>query len=336
MSVGRLKMYSNRPLLQVTNLKKYFSVKKSFFSKTQNYIKAVDGIGIQIYAGETFGLVGESGCGKTTACKAILRAIEPTCGEIYFHGINLRELSKKKLRELRERIQLVYQDPYSSLDPRKTVGSIIAEPLIAHKLAKRSNVKSKVEEMLLKVGMPAESTKRYPHEFSGGQRQRIGIARSLVLNPDLVVLDEPVSALDVSIQAQIINLLSDLQKEFNYSYLLISHDLSLMRYICDRVAVMYLGRIVEQAPSRELFVEPKHPYTKALISATPEPDPRVQKNRIILEGDVPSPMSPPSGCRFHTRCPEKMPLCSEKEPPDIKLNEKHVVTCHLFSENKDK
>ena len=336
MFVGRLSMYSNRPLLQVTDLKKYFSIKKSFFSKTQNYIKAVDGIDIEVYTGETFGLVGESGCGKTTACKAILRAVEPTCGEVYFHGINLREISKSKLRELRKRIQLVYQDPYSSLNPRKTVGTIIAEPLSAHKLAKRSNVKNKVEEMLYKVGMPAESTERYPHEFSGGQRQRIGIARSLILNPDLVVLDEPVSALDVSIQAQIINLLSDLQRELKFSYLLVSHDLSLMRYICDRVAVMYLGKIVEQAPSIELFSDPKHPYTKALISATPEPDPRIQKKRIILEGDVPNPISPPSGCRFHTRCPEKMPLCSEKEPPDIKFNEQHIVTCHLFFGDQNK
>jgi len=317
------------PLLSTRGLKKYFNLKGSLFSKSRVQVLAVDGINLNVQKGETLGLVGESGCGKTTAAKVIIRVYEPTAGEVIFQGKNIFGLSAVEMRELRKKIQLVYQDPYSSLNPRMKIGQMIAEPIKVYKLASGHEVKDRVASILKKVGLPSDSMTRYPHEFSGGQRQRIGIARSLILNPDLIILDEPVSALDVSIQAQVINLLKDLQREFNLSYILIAHDLSLVKHTCDRVDVMYLGKIMEEAPNKDLYESPKHPYTNALIAATPIPIPRMKKERIILSGDVPSPIHPPSGCRFHTRCPERKKECEQIEPELRDLGDGHRVACHL-------
>ena len=317
------------PLLSTRGLKKYFNLKGSLFSKSRVQVLAVDGINLNVQKGETLGLVGESGCGKTTAAKVIIRVYEPTAGEVIFQGKNIFGLSAVEMRQLRKKIQLVYQDPYSSLNPRMKIGQMIAEPIKVYKLASGHEVKDRVASILKKVGLPSDSMSRYPHEFSGGQRQRIGIARSLILNPDLIILDEPVSALDVSIQAQVINLLKDLQREFNLSYILIAHDLSLVKHTCDRVDVMYLGKIMEEAPNKDLYESPKHPYTKALIAATPIPIPRMKKERIILSGDVPSPIHPPSGCRFHTRCPERKKECEQIEPELRDLGDGHRVACHL-------
>ena len=317
------------PLLSTRGLKKYFNLKGSLFSKSRVQVLAVDGINLNVQKGETLGLVGESGCGKTTAAKVIIRVYEPTAGEVIFQGKNIFGLSAVEMRQLRKKIQLVYQDPYSSLNPRMKIGHMIAEPIKVYKLASGHEVKDRVASILKKVGLPSDSMSRYPHEFSGGQRQRIGIARSLILNPDLIILDEPVSALDVSIQAQVINLLKDLQREFNLSYILIAHDLSLVKHTCDRVDVMYLGKIMEEAPNKDLYESPKHPYTKALIAATPIPIPRMKKERIILSGDVPSPIHPPSGCRFHTRCPERKKECEQIEPELRDLGDGHRVACHL-------
>jgi len=317
------------PLLSTRGLKKYFNLKGSLFSKSRVQVLAVDGINLNVQKGETLGLVGESGCGKTTAAKVIIRVYEPTAGEVIFQGKNIFGLSAVEMRQLRKKIQLVYQDPYSSLNPRMKIGHMIAEPIKVYKLASGHEVKDRVASILKKVGLPSDSMSRYPHEFSGGQRQRIGIARSLILNPDLIILDEPVSALDVSIQAQVINLLKDLQREFNLSYILIAHDLSLVKHTCDRVDVMYLGKIMEEAPNKDLYESPKHPYTNALIAATPIPIPRMKKERIILSGDVPSPIHPPSGCRFHTRCPERKKECEQIEPELRDLGDGHRVACHL-------
>jgi len=317
------------PLLSTRGLKKYFNLKGSLFSKSRVQVLAVDGINLNVQKGETLGLVGESGCGKTTAAKVIIRVYEPTAGEVIFQGKNIFGLSAVEMRQLRKKIQLVYQDPYSSLNPRMKIGQMIAEPIKVYKLASGHEVKDRVASILKKVGLPSDSMTRYPHEFSGGQRQRIGIARSLILNPDLIILDEPVSALDVSIQAQVINLLKDLQREFNLSYILIAHDLSLVKHTCDRVDVMYLGKIMEEAPNKDLYESPKHPYTNALIAATPIPIPRMKKERIILSGDVPSPIHPPSGCRFHTRCPERKKECEQIEPELRDLGDGHRVACHL-------
>jgi oligopeptide/dipeptide ABC transporter ATP-binding protein len=321
------------PLLSVRDLKKYFTVRKSLFSKSKDQVFAVDGISLEIGKGETLGLVGESGCGKTTAAKAIIRAVEPTGGKVIFQGRNIFKFNKREMRKLRMKIQLVYQDPYSSLNPRMKIGTMIAEPVKVHKIASGHEVIERVSFILNKVGLPSEAMNSYPHEFSGGQRQRIGIARSLILNPDLIILDEPVSALDVSVQAQVINLLGDLQREFNLSYIVIAHDLSLLKHICDRVNVMYLGKIVEGGSNKDLFSSPQHPYTMGLLSATPIPDPRTMRKRIILEGDLPSPMSPPPGCRFHTRCPIKKRECEQIEPELTDIGGGHWVACHRVDGN---
>jgi oligopeptide transport system ATP-binding protein len=318
------------PLLQVKNLKKYFPIRGGLFSREVARVHAVDDVSFTIQKGETLGLVGESGCGKSTTGRCILRLIEPTSGEVTFEDKNVTALDKRSLRHLRRDMQIIFQDPYASLNPRMTVGSIIGEAIVIHKLAKtRKEREERVIHLLETVGMSSEHLRRYPHEFSGGQRQRIGIARALAVSPKLIVADEPVSALDVSIQAQVINLLEDLQKQFNLTYLFIAHDLSVVEHISTRVAVMYLGKIVEIAPAKELYNNPKHPYTEALLSAVPIPDPAVKRKRILLEGDVPSPIKPPSGCRFHTRCPVRVPACSEHEQVLKQISPDHWVACQV-------
>jgi len=317
------------PLLEVKHLKKHFPIKGGVFSKIIGYVYAVDDINFTLEKGETLGLVGESGCGKSTTGRTILRLIEPTDGAIYFEGQDITNLDKSAMRALRREMQIIFQDPYASLNPRMTVGSIIGEPLEIHKIAKGSEKEERVASLLQKVGLRAEDMRKYPHEFSGGQRQRIGIARALALNPKLIVCDEPVSALDVSIQAQVINLLEDLQAEFGLSYLFIAHNLNVVEHISNRVAVMYLGQIVELASDEELYRNPQHPYTEALLSAVPIPDPTVKKKRIILEGDVPSPINPPRGCHFHTRCMYKDKICEEVEPEFKDIGGGHWVACHF-------
>lgn len=317
------------PLLEVKHLRKYFPIKGGVFSKTIGYVYAVDDVNFTLAKGETLGLVGESGCGKSTTGRAILRLIEPTDGELHFEGEDITKLEKSAMRALRREMQIIFQDPYASLNPRMTVGSIIGEPLEIHKIAKGSEKEERVVSLLQKVGLRAEDMRKYPHEFSGGQRQRIGIARALALNPKLIVCDEPVSALDVSIQAQVINLLEDLQAEFSLSYLFIAHNLNVVEHISDRVAVMYLGQIVELASDEALYKNPQHPYTEALLSAVPIPDPTIKKKRIILEGDVPSPINPPKGCHFHTRCMYKEKICEEVEPEFKDIGGGHWVACHF-------
>lgn len=318
-------------LLEVKNLVKHFPVRGGVFSRVRAHVRAVDGISFDIEEGETLGLVGESGCGKSTAGRTILRLLEPTSGEIKFRGTNIVGLEREKMRLLRREMQIIFQDPYASLNPRMTVGSIVGEPLTIHKISKGKKRDEQVAAILEKVGLRPEHMRRYPHEFSGGQRQRIGIARALALNPKLIIADEPVSALDVSIQAQVINLLEDLQEEFGIAYLVISHDLSVVQHICDRIAVMYLGEIVEVAKADELVMTPRHPYSEALLSAVPVPDPSAsnKKKRIILRGDVPSPVNPPSGCRFHTRCPYKEDKCSAEVPPLRVISGGRLTACHF-------
>ena len=316
-------------LLEVSNLKKYFPIKGGVFSRTIGFVYAVDDVSFTVDKGETLGLVGESGCGKSTTGRSILRLIEPTDGKVTFEGQDVTALDKNAMRSLRREMQIIFQDPYASLNPRMTVGSIIGEPLEIHRIARGSEKTERVASLLQKVGLRAEDMRKYPHEFSGGQRQRIGIARALALNHKLIVCDEPVSALDVSIQAQVINLLEDLQEEFGLSYLFIAHNLNVVEHISDRVAVMYLGQIVELASDTDLYNNPQHPYTEALLSAVPIPDPTVKKKRIILEGDVPSPIDPPSGCHFHTRCMYKEKICEEEAPEFKHIGGGHWVACHF-------
>jgi len=317
-----------QPLVRIEQLKKYYPIKKGILSKTVGHVKAVDGVDFSIYPGETISLVGESGCGKSTTGRAIVKLDPPTDGKIVFEGKDLATVGSAELRKIRTKMQIIFQDPYSSLNPRKRVGDLLAEPLLAHKLATKEETSKKVDEMLEIVGLTKFHKGRYPHEFSGGQRQRIGIARALMLNPKLIVCDEPVSALDVSIQAQVLNLLKDLQKEFQLTYLFIAHGLGAVKYISDRIAVMYLGKIVEIAKTEDIFKQPKHPYTQALLSAYPVPNPRLRnRERIVLEGDVPSPANPPSGCRFHTRCPLAQAVCKQQEP--ILNGSEHSVACHF-------
>jgi oligopeptide transport system ATP-binding protein len=323
---------ATQPLLHVQDLIKYFPIRGGILSRVRKWVRAVDGVNFLLPKGATLGLVGESGCGKSTIAKAVLRLIEPSSGHILFQGEDILKMTSSRMRLLRRKIQIVFQDPYASLNPRMTVESTIGEPLAVHKLYHGFKERRKrIAYLLEKVGLSSDIIKRYPHEFSGGQRQRIGIARALSLNPDLIVADEPVSALDVSVRAQVINLFQDLQEEFGLSYLFIAHDLSLIRHISDYVVVMYLGKLVEKAEVERIFETPLHPYTQCLISAVPVPDPDIQPNRIVLKGDVPSPISPPSGCRFHTRCPYAMPVCSEKEPLLEEVKKAHMVACHLVS-----
>jgi oligopeptide/dipeptide ABC transporter ATP-binding protein len=316
-------------LVKVENLKKYFPIRGGVLQKTVGHVKAVDGVSFEIMKGETLGIVGESGCGKSTIGRTILRLLEKTEGNVYFNNKNLFDLKKKELRKLRPQMQIIFQDPYSSLNPRLNIGQIVGEALEDHGIVSKGEVQDRVLETIQKCGLSPYHIRRYPHEFSGGQRQRIGIARALILNPKFIVCDEPVSALDVSIQSQIVNLLDDLQEESGFSYLFISHDLSVIRHISHRVGVMYLGTLVELASKKELYENPVHPYTKALLSAVPIPDPTIKRERILLQGDLPSPANPPSGCKFHTRCPYKMDICSKVNPEYKDIGGEHFVACHL-------
>lgn len=320
----------DRPLLKITDLKKYFPVKGGLFGRPVGWVRAVDGVSFEIFRGEAFGLVGESGSGKTTLGQTVLRMHGRTSGQVMFDGLDIHSLPPKEFHKTHTRMQYIFQDPYSSLNPRIRIGDAIAEPLLAHRLATRADVGEQVENILAQCGMAARFMDRYPHEFSGGQRQRIVIARAIALNPEFIVADEPVSSLDVSIQAQIINLFSDLQEERKLTYLFISHDLGIVEHLCSRIAIMYLGSVVELATRSELFLNPIHPYTKALLSAVPIPDPERKRSRIVLNGDIPSPENPPSGCRFHTRCPYAKDICREKVPEFRKVKDHHQVSCHLF------
>lgn len=326
---SKLQHNDSKDLVRVENLIKYFPVRGGFFKRIQAWIQAVDDISFSIKEGETLGLVGESGCGKTTVGRTILRLLEPTEGDVFFDGDNVFDLNKNDLKNLRRNMQIMFQDPYSSLDPRIPIGTTIGENLDVHKIGNAKERKDAVINILRKVGLEDYHAKRYPHEFSGGQRQRIGIARAVIIQPKFIVCDEPVSALDVSIQSQILNLLKSLQSDFKLTYLFIAHDLSVVEHISDRVAVMYLGKIVEMASREELFSNPLHPYTQALISAIPIPDPDLKRERIILKGDVPSPINPPSGCRFHPRCPYVMDQCKVEEPKYGEVNDDHYVACWL-------
>jgi len=320
-------------LLQVDNLKKYFPIRRGVFRHVAGYVRAADGVDFTIEQGQCYSLVGESGCGKTTTGRAILNLHHIDGGRVTFKGQDITNLSASEMRPIRRNMQIIFQDPFGSLNPRFTVGRIIGEGIsIFEPELGRGERADRVRELLKIVGLPRDAFRRYPHEFSGGQRQRIGIARAIALNPDFIVCDEPVSALDVSVQAQIINLLSDLRQQFDLSYLFIAHDLAVVKHISDHVAVMYLGKIVESAPKEELFANPRHPYTLALLSAVPVPDPKVRHERIVLSGSVPSPANPPAGCRFHTRCPKAQPRCKTEQPPVVEISEGHTVRCWLMEQ----
>ncbi|KIQ94431.1 Glutathione import ATP-binding protein GsiA [Anoxybacillus thermarum] len=321
----------NEPLLQVKGLKKYFPITAGLFNKQIGQVKAVDDLSFVVYKGETLGIVGESGCGKSTTGRMLMRLIEPTEGSILFENEEVTKLSPLQLRKVRRDMQMIFQDPFASLNPRHTVEKILEEPLIVHGIGSKEERRKKVREMLEVVGLSSYHAKRYPHQFSGGQRQRIGIARALMTKPKLIIADEPVSALDVSIQAQVLNLLEDLQKEFGLTYIFIAHDLGVVRHISDRVGVMYLGRMVELANSEELYRHPKHPYTKALLEAVPIPDPEYKKEKQLLTGDLPSPSNPPTGCAFHTRCQACMDICKTKKPDWKDVGNGHYVACHLYT-----
>ena len=326
---------AKQKLIEIQNLKVYFPIYAGIFRRKVGYVRALDDITLDVYAGETLGLVGESGCGKSTCGRALLQLHEITAGSVRIDGTDMASISKKQLRTLRPQMQMVFQDPQASLNPRMTVAGIIAEPLNEHTRLSRTEKLKRVYELMDAVGLHREFVHRYPHEFSGGQRQRIGIARALALNPKFLVCDEPIAALDVSIQAQVVNLFIDLQKRWDLTYLFISHDLSMVRYIADRVAVMYLGRIAELARRDTLYAKPQHPYTQALLSAVPEPDPRIEsvRRRILLEGDVPSSTHPPAGCHFCTRCAKMMPICRDKKPDLIEIAPEHFVACHLYADS---
>jgi oligopeptide/dipeptide ABC transporter ATP-binding protein len=318
-----------KKLVEVENLFKYFPVLGGVFSRPVGYVKAVDDISFHIFEGETYGLVGESGSGKTTAGKTLIKLIEPTKGRIVFDGKDISKLSTSEMRPLRKSMQIIFQDPYGSLNPRLPIGEIIREPLLVHKIGTKKEQEERVEEIMKLVGLRAEYLHRYPHEFSGGQRQRIGIARAVVMNPKFIVADEPVSALDASVQAQVLNLLLELQQKLGLTYLLVAHNLAVVRHVSDRIGVMYLGKLVEVAETKELFAMPYQPYTQALLSAIPIPDPDIKKERILLQGDIPSPINPPSGCRFRTRCRYAKDICKEKEPLLVEVTSGHYVACHF-------
>lgn len=325
-------MMSNKPLIEINNLKKYFPIKKGLMNKTAHYLKAVDDVSFTINKGETLGLVGESGCGKTTCGRTIIKLYEPTDGQIIYDGVDIARYSEKQMLEYRRKMQMIFQDPYASLDPRMTVGDIIGEAIDIHKLMGSKEREERIQYLLNRVGLNSEHASRYPHEFSGGQRQRIGIARALAVQPEFIICDEPISALDVSIQAQVVNMLEDLQADLGLTYLFIAHDLSMVKHISNRVGVMYLGKLVELAESNELYTKPLHPYTQALLSAIPIPDPDISasKKRIVLEGEIPSPIDPPPGCRFKNRCRYAKPICSEQDPVFKDMGGGHMVACHLY------
>ena len=322
-------MSATETLLEVSDLKKHFPIRGGVLGRTVGYVYAVDGVSFKIGKGETMGLVGESGCGKTTVGRCILRLIEPTAGEIRFEGLDISKIDDKQMAKLRPKMQIVFQDPYASLNPRMTIKDIVGEPMLVNGIARGLELRRRVLELLLMVGLAEDHMNRFPHEFSGGQRQRIGVARALSLNPEFVVLDEPTSSLDVSVQAQTLNMLQDLQRKLDLTYLFISHNLSVIKHMSERIAVMYLGKIVEIASKAELFRSQLHPYTQALFAAIPIPDPEISRERIVLGGDVPSPVNPPSGCRFHPRCPKMIPICKEQEPQLIEVTKHHYVACHL-------
>lgn len=332
MIIDRKRLTVDNILLEVNNLTKHFPLSGGFFSKPRGWLRALDSVSFQVYRGECFGIVGESGCGKTTLGRLVLRLLDPTSGWIKFKGETISGLSRSRMRPLRKNIQIIFQDPYSSLNPRMRVGAIITEPLRAFQTLQKTERNQAAAELLKKVGLPATDLNRYPHEFSGGQRQRIGIARALSVQPELIVADEPVSALDVSIQAQIINLMADLKSAFNLAYIVISHDLGVVEHMCDRIAVMYLGVIVELAPASAFSAASCHPYTRALLSAVPAPDPKESRPPVSLEGDVPSPLNPPPGCAFHTRCRYAMDLCQRKRPALLEVAPQHFAACWLHGE----